>query len=401
MKNKILLFLMVFLMFFVSFINSAKATNDLTKVDKEYEKYLERNWSQVELATKVYNRISDYYGIKDTFKDKYPSYFGGMYISDDALYLVIQIVENKIPEENSKDYSIYKEIINMDDSIQIQAVKNSYNELNELNNYISDNLLKEKGSSKSVTSSYLDIINNSVGVELIDNNPEKQENLKNIISESKSLNFSKIIKFNQTKKYTTSASNIAAGARIWLTSAQTSYCSMGMRVKYNGNNGYLTAGHCAKEYSSFPSGTVKVVQFSNNQNYDYAFIQTNSSYIPTNTLAYTTTGITKLGLINYCPSIIVNMAISKAGVRTGYTTGKVKALNVSVYYSDVEVTLKGMIESDVYQGQGDSGGVVMIPRTDANGGAIGIGILSGGVNLYNKMYFSDINVYPIALQNRY
>jgi hypothetical protein len=176
---------------------------------------------------------------------------------------------------------------------------------------------------------------------------------------------------------------------------------MGMRVKYNGKNGYLTAGHCAKGYSSFPSGTVKVVQFANNQNYDYAFIQTNSSYTPTNNLAYTTTGITKLGLITYCPTITVNMAIAKAGVKTGYTSGNVTALNVSVYYSDINVTLKGMIKSNLYQGRGDSGGVVMIPRTDANGGAIGLGILSGGVNLDYEMYFSDMNVYPIALQNRY
>ena len=43
----------------------------------------------------------------------------------------------------------------------------------------------------------------------------------------------------------------------------------------------------------------------------------------------------------------------------------------------------------------------MIPRTDSNGGAIGLGILSGGVNLDNVMYFSDLNVLPMGLQNRY
>ena len=94
------------------------------------------------------------------------------------------------------------------------------------------------------------------------------------------------------------------------------------------------------------------------------------------------------------------MFISKSGVRTGYTSGHVTQVNVTITYSN-GITLKGMVASDLYQGQGDSGGVVMIPRTDVNGGAIGIGILSGGINLNNLMYFSDFYNYPLSLQNRY
>lgn len=43
----------------------------------------------------------------------------------------------------------------------------------------------------------------------------------------------------------------------------------------------------------------------------------------------------------------------------------------------------------------------MIPRTDANGGAIGLGLLSGGIDMSNTMHFSDLNVLPVSLQNRY
>ena len=59
-----------------------------------------------------------------------------------------------------------------------------------------------------------------------------------------------------------------------------------------------------------------------------------------------------------------------------------------------------MIKSNVYQGKGDSGGVVMISRPDSNGRTIGLGILSGGIDNGNLMYFSDLNVLP-GLQNRY
>lgn len=403
MKNKILSFLGIFAIIFVGFITSVNAASNLTKVDKKYEQYLESNWTRVELATKVYNRIADYYNIKEAYKDIYPSYFGGMYISDDASKLIIQIVKNNIPNEDSKEHLIYKEIINMDSSIQIEYVETSFNELNEVNNYISENLSTSKSTNENIKSSYLDIMNNVVGVELVNNSKSNQELFKNatLASENSKMAMNqKLIKFSQAKEYTSSA-NINAGGQIFLKSGSTGYCSMGMRVNYKGKNGYLTAGHCAKGYSSFPSGSVKVVQFANNQKYDYAFIQTNSSYTPTNNLAYSTTGITKLGLISYCPFVSVNMAVAKSGARTGYTSGKVTGVNVSVYYSDVNVTLKSMIKTNVYQGKGDSGGIVMIPRTDANGGAIGLGILSGGVDLGNEMYFSDMNVYPTGLQNRY
>jgi hypothetical protein len=242
-------------------------------------------------------------------------------------------------------------------------------------------------------------MNNAVNVELIDNSESQKDKVKSIVKKI-SKNQNDIIIFSDSKKHEVSK-YIQSGGKILLESGSSSYCSMGMRVKYNGKNGYLTAGHCTTSRSSLPSGTVKVTQFANNEKYDYAFIETNSSYTPSNTLAYSTAGITTLGVINYCPSITVNMTISKAGAKTGYTSGKVTGLNKTINYTSPNITIKGMITSSVYQAKGDSGGVVMIPRTDSNGGAIGIGILSGGIDEYNEMYFSDINVLPIALQTRY
>lgn len=148
-----------------------------------------------------------------------------------------------------------------------------------------------------------------------------------------------------------------------------------------------------------------------NKYYDYSFVKTNNLYMPTNNLqshsvSSIPSNITKLGLINYCPTITVNMAITKNGVRTGYTTGKVTVLNQSIYYDTdgdgVSYTrIYGLVTSNVYQGKDDSGGAVMIPRTDANGGVIGLGLLSGGTDMSNTMHFSDLNVLPVALQNRY
>ena len=56
---------------------------------------------------------------------------------------------------------------------------------------------------------------------------------------------------------------------------------------------------------------------------------------------------------------------------------------------------------DAFQQAGDSGGVVFISKTDVDGGAIAIGILSGGVDHENAMYFTSINDLPRSLQTRY
>lgn len=404
MKNKILIFLGLVAIVLSGFIVPVNALS-LTPSDSSLnnEDYLERNWARVALATEVQTTINDYYNIKDVYNDTYPTYFGGMYISDDATNLIIQIVEKNIPSVDSEEFDIYNKIISMDNAIKIEYVNNSFNELNDVNNYISENLFTSSSKKQIITSTYLDIMNNAVNVELVNNNLTQQITVKNALSKTRNAINLDVIKFSKAKDYTTSSDLNAGGKYLRVAGQNDNYCSMGMRVKYNGNNGYLTAGHCAKGFSSFPSGTVQVVQFATNQKYDYAFIKTNSSYTPTNNLqsySNSPSNITKLGLVNYCPTITVNMAISKAGAKTGYTTGKVTGLNQTVTYSDVNVTLKGMIKSNVYQAKGDSGGVVMIPRTDSNGGAIGLGILSGGINNGNLMYFSDLNVLP-GLQNRY
>lgn len=177
---------------------------------------------------------------------------------------------------------------------------------------------------------------------------------------------------------------------------------MGFRTKLNGKNGYLTAGHCYNGFYVIESGVFKVIQFANNQNYDYAFVETHSNYTPTNTLAHPGNGITTLTFTpNTCPTFVVGTAIAKSGITTKYTTGKVTALNATVKYSNVNVTITGLVKSNVKADEGDSGGVVLIPGSGSTG--VAIGIVSGGspgfLGIGTTMYFSDIGRLPIAFLN--
>lgn len=411
MKNKVLLLFIsiiaIALGFFITSVNALGKTKVIS------EKYFENNLARVSLAEKVYSRLISYYNIKNNFEDVYPSYFGGLYISEDATALVIQVVKSNIPTETESDYSLYNEIINMDKSIKIEYVDYSFNELNSVNNYLSNYFSSGLIKSDNFNAVYIDVINNTVGVDLTDDSQIQQENFKKTIFDSKmqvnsEINFdlktifdSKLVTVSQSDRLYTMANLNAGGKYLRVSSQSWNYCSMGFRTRYNGKNGYVTAGHCAAGYSSFPSGTIRLKQFTNNQNYDYAFVETNSSYIPVNTLAASgVSGMTKLAVITYCPTIVTNMAIGKVGATTNYTAGKVTAINVTAAYLNADgqtyTYIKGMMKSTVHSQPGDSGAIVLIPRTDVNGGAIPLGILSGGNG--TDMYFTSINNLPAALQ---
>lgn len=407
-KNKLILYILMLIAF--AFIPNVYAA----AVDINDESFLERNWAMVELSTNLQKEIQKRYNISDIYKDTYPEYFGGIYISDDANNLILQIVKDKIPKENTEDFIFYNYITKYNSAIIVEFVENSFNELNKINNFISNSSLINGKSD--ITSSYIDIINNSVGIDLKNNNKAEQISITNVISNLSSAeltstnniqendNIKNIVKFHTSEGENSTSSEINAGGKYY-TDDNGHYCSMGLRVKYNGKEGYLTAGHCVSSGLFKPTlktGKVKVRQFANNKNYDYAFVQTEGyGYNPTNNLQYTTTGITKLGLVSYCTIITVNMTVAKSGTTTGYTSGKVTALNQSVYYDNEKKTITGLEKTNLYIDGGDSGGPVFIPRTDANGGAIGIGILSGGVKKGYVMYFTDLSNLPTDLQYRY
>jgi len=379
------------LFFSVNISVDAKTQNICYNFEQEY---YEKNYARAELATKIEGMLFEKYDIKDPYNDKYPDFFGGMYLDDTADHLIIQVVKEKI----GSDYDFFKEITNLDDSIVIEYVSNSFNELNDTNNYIGDNMSK---IDKNILGTYIDVRNNAVSVD-VDKKILKSKNLfdieNNLLKSNRKIDNKKIKIEYTTASSSYSPTYINAGGYINVNAGS---CSMGFRTKYNNKKGYVTAGHCAVGSTTFPTGSIKLSQFKHNQKYDYAFVQTYSSYEPTNNLAYPNSSntVTKLAVVSYCPAITVNLAIAKSGNTTFYTTGKVLGLNQTVNYKDENntvTTIKGLVKSNVNSYKGDSGAVVFIPRTDANGGAVPIGILSGGGG--GIMYFTSINTLPASLQ---
>lgn len=90
-----------------------------------------------------------------------------MYISDDSYNLIVQIVEEKIPEKGTMEYYYYNELSTVDERIKLEYVKYSYNELLNINNKITDYLSNNK-EFEDLNSLYIDVYNNRVVVNFVE-----------------------------------------------------------------------------------------------------------------------------------------------------------------------------------------------------------------------------------------
>lgn len=128
--------------------------------DDELEKYYERNY-QMSLVARNVEAFFKY-----RYDGKYPDYYGGMYISDDAYNLVVQLVEENIPPKETKGYYYYNELFTVDKSIKVEYVKNSYNKLEEVNQKLID-YFSNNETFDDLNGFGIDIYNNSVTVHFV------------------------------------------------------------------------------------------------------------------------------------------------------------------------------------------------------------------------------------------
>lgn len=406
--KKNLRFLLIIAIFYIGLIPNVSALTGEGLEKDNNEEYLKRNWELIQLSTKVQNKIKEYYKIEKEYEDKYPDYYGGIYMNDDATSLVIQIVKKYVPDEKDSEYNIYKEIVEMDNKIKIEYVDYSFNELNAVNNNVSDYMALMDLNNDNVRGTYIDIMKNKIVVEVKENNDKEQKKIKNNIAMGKNNIISKLVESSKIFIFkeagiTSITKNIITGSKIYGDNS----CTIGPRIYYNGS-GYLTAGHCVKNLKYTPKGTVIKSVYSNGGRYDYAYVHiTDNQTNLTNTLEKSSSDgkVTKLAVVDYCPSITTNMAIAKVGAVTGYTSGKVTGLNQTVTNDD-DITIHGLVKSNVKTDKGDSGGPVFIPRTDSQGGAIAIGIVNMKetttiLGIFVASYFTNIYDLPSYLQNRY
>ena len=370
-KYKILIItLIVVLIITISYQTQAITNNDTAITQTTLEK------NNYEL--KVSEKVEQY--LQKDLNGEYPSYFGGMYISDDSSKLIVQVSlesnnNQKKKISSSQQKSMLESLSKIDDTIQIEYVDNSYNELNEVNtkiiNYFSNN-----NTYTNLVGNYVDVYQNLVIVELKENSDIMQEMFKREVIDSD------LIKFVEKEENINTATTLKAGQGI-PSDITNNFCSVGYRAKVNGKEGYITAGHCVKELNSVIY-TGKVTKYQYSGKVDAAFIEVNSSFSLSNSLKYYLSPVFSVRTVTTSQKITVGMKVAKSGVTTQYTSGKVVSNNYSTNAGGVYLT--NLVMTDVKADSGDSGGPVYIPGND--GGTI-LGIISGrNKSTVNSMYFT-------------
>ena len=227
-------------------INALEYNNRLSNINIErntsyskklIETYIEENKLYFDNVSKAIDKSQQMQEI--LFNDSldnisnYPDYIGGSYIDDNGNY-TIQIVKSNVPSKKGENFSSYKKIIDLE-SIRIEYVENSLNELNKLNNKIISYFSQNKNNI-GLIANYVDINKNSVIIELEDTSTEVIERFKKDVIDSSHISFIK-----EEEKITTADLNPGQSLESLIQ------CSVGFRAKRNNKVGYVTAGHCLSD----------------------------------------------------------------------------------------------------------------------------------------------------------
>lgn len=320
------------------------------KYGDNYREVLEQNNRAAETATK----IRSYYTLYRTKEMVYPNYYGGMYINDDQK-LVLQIVEENIPNSGEIEYHKYSKITNIADNIEIEYVKYSYNELKTIDDRIIEYFSSEYADYNNLAATYVDVYSNKVIVELKENTIEYQNEFRAKVVDSK------LIEFKQGQEAITAANpgEAITVANTYNGNTKYGFCTRGFRVKLYNQSGFLTSGHCTgASYVGTNVGVGTLVKYKFGGKVDAAFIQTGTSI--TNTLPSTVSGISTLNTLtfNSTSGQIIGMYGSVSGGRTGTITNSSISVSANNDIGGVCALITDQVRTNVQAARGDSGGPV-------------------------------------------
>ena len=331
---------------------------------ENYRKILKDNYKSSKNAEKIKNMFAKTRTLGKSFDENinYPDYIGGLYINDNN-ELVIQIVKDNIPTTQSKK-AVFNEVMSVDENAIIEYVNYSQNELDNINEIITEHFLANE-LPDNVVSYYIDTINNIIVVELENYNEQEIEKFKKVVD-------SKLITFKEgIRSIYTGSMN--AGSPIDI---EGNGCSMGYRARVGSSGtGFVTAGHCTRNnstgklYTNITYGEVKNRQIGGNM--DAAYIKTNSSYTPTNNWyakpPYTVPSGTLSTAVK--TSFTVGEKVGRIGTTSGTQTGTITNINksVNINFNGTSEKYTKLVATNVRQLPGDSGGIVYYSYIDYSG----------------------------------
>lgn len=261
---------------------------------------------------------------------------------------------------------MFNKIINVDNSLLIEYVNHSYSELKNIQDIIT-NAFETGKYFDLISMFYIDEDINNIVVALKNYNDKSIKKFKEEIIDSE------LVTFIEGGEMTTSA-DINAGGPIPIG------CSVGYRARKNiTGSGFVTAAHCVESNQILSNfGTVKSRNFGGDV--DAAWIDSTAGLpltvkpVPQNIFHKYSGSTTPSGSLStsVATSYTKGQKVGRIGATSHFQTGTITAVNTTfgIMLDDKNVMFKNQIQTDVYQKEGDSGGVVFLI---SNNQTMGIG----------------------------
>ncbi|MDE7425281.1 MAG: S1 family peptidase [Lachnospiraceae bacterium] len=365
----------------------------LKKIVKEttQEDYEENQFSQGK-ALENYNQVQM---IVENNK-KVEKVYSGSYINDDGELVVLM-------EENCNE-QLSEKIESIDDSIQIEYVDYTWDELEKVKGIIAEYMQSDsKEKLNFVKASYVDEIKNCVVVNILDLTDEKIALFKKYIIDDERIEFEN---FEEEKIYEESFAMHGGRAIYITTNGNIGRGSLGFRAKRTTSNGiqygFVTAGHVGKSVGlkiyadsscTKQIGVVRKRKYSGSV--DAAFVEvTDSACAIGNKVLYSDSkgkmeGVT---LNTDVGDPVTNQTVYKSGSSTYLTSGKVTSTSFDGYVGNTYFT--DLAKAAYKSASGDSGGTIYEPFIPMNDPYTTVGIhkASGGVFVKAKNIIESLGI---------
>lgn len=336
-----------------------------------------------------------FYSIGDL--DEYPEYYGGCYIGDDNLYhLRLVASSDGVKETLNILFGEYADVV------IYETCDISFNELQEYVRAVADDIMD---LGYDVTSWCVDVTTGNVIVRVL---PDCVEAVQAMVDNGQGFSYTyKSVGLNGSDEAVSSnytcpsiiveqgaymrndSSPVLGGNAIGINGAGYSVGACGY---YNGQNAIVTAGHGVAVddvvmLNGVNIGTAARVQFTSNQEGDYALVILNNEAELSHRIGNSERGITILnkGIVN---DPAVGTYIQKYGNTSGYAYGQVKFVNVEATEQRFGVTLKRLTEAILTSGSdtgGDSGGPYLVQGAFCGVHSGSTGIVGDG---YQYVFFT-------------
>lgn len=321
----------------------AYASDDISEQKKIDTIFVEQT-----AALKAYERITEE---KDKDNIKYENIYAGSYINEDGTLTLSLASNDKKTKDHLKNVSEYK-------NLKVVYVKHSYSDLKKTMSEIEKVSNDLNAIGIKVVMLALSERDNTVFVSLLNLNEEMKAYLVKRFGDT-------ITVLAATELVETTATNIINGKALTINGEAGTIGFGATKLKYVGGsfiqvNGIVSVGHYINMaigntayYGDVACGTVLASTYSNNSNCDSSFIETYSSFSPTNQVHNT-------GNIIGTTTAIQGLFVRFVGKESGVKYGNILSASVNILNDD-GTKLLDTIEVNFLTKKGDSGGPLVAP----------------------------------------